>query len=81
MSASKRQRLSALNEIPDNLIAVRDVSNNYLNFLLNEAEDMKKLVLKRGGDERLKHKILASVFYEVLTAHHVLQIPLAAVLG
>jgi hypothetical protein len=34
-------------------------------YLLGEAESMKKLVREKGGDERLKHKVLASVFYEV----------------
>jgi aspartate carbamoyltransferase catalytic subunit len=44
---------------------VKDVSSNYLNYLLKEAEDMKVMVIKNGGDERLKHRVLASVFYEV----------------
>lgn len=65
MSATKRQKTIAQHDIPPHLIAVKDVSSNYLNHLLKEAEDMKVMVLKRGGDERLKHKILGSVFYEV----------------
>ena len=65
MSATKRQKTIAQHDIPSNLISVKDVSSNYLNYLLKEAEDMKVMVLKRGGDERLKHRVLASVFYEV----------------
>lgn len=70
MSATKRQKTVAQNDIPPHLIAVKDVSSNYLNYLLKEAQDMKVMVLKRGGDDRLKHKILASVFYEVRSLTH-----------
>jgi aspartate carbamoyltransferase catalytic subunit len=65
MSATKRQKTTAQNDIPSHLISVKDVSSNYLNYLLKEAEDMKVMVIKNGGDERLKHRVLASVFYEV----------------
>ena len=65
MSQTKRQKVSDEHQVPANLVAVKDVSKNYLNFLLKEAEEMKKLVKSRGGDDRLKHKVLASVFYEV----------------
>ena len=65
ISVMKRQRTVGQNDCPQNLIAVKDVSTTYLNYLLTEAGEMKSLVLKTGGDERLKHKILASVFYEV----------------
>jgi aspartate carbamoyltransferase catalytic subunit len=70
MSAMKRQKTTVHNDTPSNLIAVKDVSKDYLEFLLNEAEEMKILVNEKGGDERLKHKILASVFYEVSKACH-----------
>jgi aspartate carbamoyltransferase len=35
--------------------------------LLAEADEMKDLVRTKGGDDRLKHKVLASVFYEAST--------------
>ena len=66
MSQTKRQKRCEEHQIPANLVAVKDVSKNYLNFLLKEAEEMKKLVRSKGGDDRLKHKVLASVFYEVI---------------
>lgn len=76
MSATKRQKTSTQHDVPVNLIAVKDVSKNYLNFLLNEAEEMRKLVKSKGGDERLKHKVLASVFYEVtLSIHQFIPLP------
>jgi hypothetical protein len=66
MSLLKRQRSSYEKyDVPANLIAVKDLSKSFLDFLLEEADSMKQLFLKSGGDERLKHKILASVFYEV----------------
>ena len=65
MSTMKRQKTTVHKDTPSNLIAVKDVSKDYLEFLLNEAEEMKILVNEKGGDDRLKHKILASVFYEV----------------
>ena len=69
MSAMKRQKTSnSHSDTPLNLIAVKDISKDFLEFLLNEAEEMKKLVTEKGGDDRLKHKILASVFYEVSIA-------------
>ena len=70
MSAMKRQKTTVHNDTPSNLIAVKDVSKDYLEFLLNEAEEMENLVNEKGGDERLKHKILASVFYEVSKSCH-----------
>ena len=72
MSVNKRQKTVGQNDTPPNLIGVKDVSKTYLNYLLTEAGEMKSLVLKSGGDERLKHKILASIFYEVTAPCHVL---------
>jgi hypothetical protein len=65
MGPNKRQKTIEQNDIPSHLISVKDVSINYLNYLLKEAEDMKFMVINKGGDERLKHRVLASVFYEV----------------
>ena len=72
MSVNKRQKTVGQNDTPPNLIGVKDVSKTYLNYLLTEAGEMKSLVLKSGGDERLKHKILASIFYEVTALCHLL---------
>ena len=55
-------------DVPSHLIAVKDVSRAFLDHLLTEAEEMKQLVQTVGGDDRLKHKVLASVFYEVCFA-------------
>ena len=35
--------------------------------ILSAAEDMKNLVESRGGDDRLRHRVLASLFYEPST--------------
>lgn len=36
-----------------------------LSALLADAEEFKTLVKVSGGDDRLKHRILGTVFYEV----------------
>jgi aspartate carbamoyltransferase len=64
---NKKQKYENENEVPSNLTAVKDISKKYLSFVLDDAENMKSLVLSKGGDDRLKHKILASVFYEPST--------------
>ena len=64
-SSAKRQRTTLRNDRPSDLLAIQDIIKIYLEFLLLEAEEMEKLVIEKGGDDRLKHKVLASVFYEV----------------
>ena len=52
-------------DIPTHLISFKDVTPKFLNLLLGVAHEMERLVENEGGDDRLKHKILALVFYEV----------------
>jgi hypothetical protein len=40
---------------------------HFPSILLRDAEEMKELVRTKGGDDRLKHKILATCFYEPST--------------
>ena len=70
ISSAKRQRTTLRNDRPSDLLAIQDISKIYLEFLLLEAEEMEKLVIEKGGDDRLKHKVLASVFYEVSKSCH-----------
>ena len=59
---SKRMRLSV---VPSHLLAVKDVSDDYLEILLRGAESMKNLVENGDGSTILANKVLALVFYEV----------------
>jgi aspartate carbamoyltransferase catalytic subunit len=69
----KRQRTKDSGEdaggvkVPDVVIAVRNLTREFVDSLLAAADEMKQLVKTKGGDERLKHKVLASVFYEPST--------------
>lgn len=54
-------------DIPDHVIAVSNISKGFLDKLLEHAKDMHHLVKARGGDDRLKGKILAALFYEPST--------------
>jgi len=49
------------------LISVKDLTVAFIQDLMSKADKMKKLVASSGGDNRLKHRILASVFYEPST--------------
>lgn len=49
------------------LLSVKEFDLAKASHLLNCAERMKSLVQERGGDDRLKHRVLASVFYEPST--------------
>lgn len=48
------------------LVSAKDLQRQDVEAILKEAEEMEK-VLKTGGDERLKGKILAALFYEPST--------------
>ncbi len=48
------------------LVSIAQVSRNDADLLLSQAAEMEK-VLAKGGDERLKGKILASLFFEPST--------------
>jgi len=49
------------------LTAIAALSNDQISEILRTARQMKELVVTRGGDEFLKGKILAAVFYEPST--------------
>ena len=49
------------------LLSVREFDLDRTTYLLACAERMKLLVKQQGGDSRLKHRVLASVFYEPST--------------
>ncbi|OGG26818.1 aspartate carbamoyltransferase [Candidatus Gottesmanbacteria bacterium RIFCSPLOWO2_01_FULL_39_12b] len=46
------------------VISVNDYSREDLELLFSRTNEMKKLVEERGGDERLKRKMMAALFYE-----------------
>ncbi|KAL7574961.1 hypothetical protein ACA910_010780 [Epithemia clementina (nom. ined.)] len=48
-------------------LSVSQITGSGLNFLLHVAGEMRDLVRTQGGDDRLKHRILGSVFYEAST--------------
>ena len=64
VSVSKIQKSISISK---DFISIKGISMDYVNMILESATEMKELVKKRGGDETLKHKILASIFYEPST--------------
>ena len=49
------------------LISVTQISTSGLLVLFQTAQSMRSLVRQSGGDNRLQHRVLASVFYEAST--------------
>ena len=49
------------------VVSVTQISTSGLLLLFQSAQSMRSLVRTIGGDERLKHRVLASVFYEAST--------------
>lgn len=49
------------------LVSVAQISSKGFDFLVKIAQQMRDIVRSEGGDDRLKHKILATVFYEAST--------------
>ena len=49
------------------LVSVDDISLQDLNLIFAKTKEMNKLVKVKGGDNRLKGKILASLFFEPST--------------
>ena len=49
------------------LVSVTQISTSGLLLLFKTARSMRTLVRTTGGDDRLRHRILASVFYEAST--------------
>jgi aspartate carbamoyltransferase catalytic subunit len=65
MIGLKRQKTFDI--VPENLISIRGLSVQFVQMILEISDEMKTLVATQGGDDRLKHKILATVFYEPST--------------
>ena len=64
----QRQRTGTeIIKIPDHIIAVSNISKSFLDNLLAHAKCMQILVKTKGGDDRLKHRVLGSLFYEPST--------------
>mmetsp|Transcript_15184 Transcript_15184/g.30240 ORF Transcript_15184/g.30240 Transcript_15184/m.30240 type:complete len:325 (-) Transcript_15184:18-992(-) len=53
--------------VGNNFISVKQLTPEGLQLLFSVAKEMKALVRASGGDDRLKHKVLANVFYEAST--------------
>lgn len=51
----------------DHILKAGDLSVEIVSTLCQKALEMKTLVAQRGGDNRLEHRVLASVFYEPST--------------
>ena len=49
------------------LVSVTQLDNSGFDLLVEVAQQMKTLVKEKGGDDRCKHQILATVFYEAST--------------
>jgi aspartate carbamoyltransferase len=51
----------------ENLLKASDLSLDSVTTLVRKAEKMKRLVVQQGGDSRLAHRVLGSIFYEPST--------------
>lgn len=49
------------------ILSVTQITPSGLSLLLQVSEQMKALVRTKGGDDRLAHRVLATVFYEAST--------------
>jgi aspartate carbamoyltransferase catalytic subunit len=61
------KRMQTYDVVPQHFLSVRGLSMNFIQQVLKTAEEMKLLVEQKGGDDRLKHRILALAFYEPST--------------
>lgn len=53
--------------IPSHILSVKTFGTDFINFIMHKSQEMKTLVKNCGGDDRLKNRVLASVFYEPST--------------
>lgn len=65
MIGLKRQKTFDI--VPEHLISIRGLSMQFIQLVLELSDEMKMLVSSEGGDDRLKHKVLAAIFYEPST--------------
>ncbi len=49
------------------LISVLDITPAEIKLIFNRTSQMRKLVMTKGGDDRLKHRIMTALFYEPST--------------
>jgi hypothetical protein len=62
------KKRSATSEcIPDHILTIRTLSMKFVQLILESSDRMRDLVRSTGGDDSMKHKVLASVFYEAST--------------
>lgn len=68
----RKMELPALTEEPSSwkgssLLSVNQITPLGLHLLFAVAQEMRSLVWTKGGDKRLEHKIVSTVFYEAST--------------
>mmetsp|Transcript_7441 Transcript_7441/g.18635 ORF Transcript_7441/g.18635 Transcript_7441/m.18635 type:complete len:333 (-) Transcript_7441:91-1089(-) len=71
-TATNEQKPPTLTEDPkswigQSLVSVNQITPKGFDFLIKVAQQMRDIVRSEGGDGRLKHKLLATVFYEAST--------------
>jgi aspartate carbamoyltransferase catalytic subunit len=49
------------------LVSVNQITPQGFDFLVKVAQEMRDIVRTQGGDDRLKHKLLGTVFFEAST--------------
>jgi hypothetical protein len=62
-----KKRATTKGCIPDHILTIRTLSMEFIELILASSDRMRDLVRSTGGDDSLKHKVLASVFYEPST--------------
>jgi aspartate carbamoyltransferase catalytic subunit len=65
MISIKRQK--TYDTVPSHLLNIHDLSRDFISQIMFSAESMKELVKNSGGDDRLKHRVLATAFFEPST--------------
>jgi len=53
--------------IGQSLVSVTQITPKGFDFVIKIAQQMRDIVRSEGGDDRLKHKLLATIFYEAST--------------
>ncbi|VEU44919.1 unnamed protein product [Pseudo-nitzschia multistriata] len=71
-STSNEKTSAVLTEDPKSwigksLVSVTQITPKGFDFLVTIAQQMRDIVRSEGGDDRLKHKLLATIFYEAST--------------
>mmetsp|Transcript_9251 Transcript_9251/g.13934 ORF Transcript_9251/g.13934 Transcript_9251/m.13934 type:complete len:328 (-) Transcript_9251:186-1169(-) len=51
----------------NHLVSVSQISRELVRELITNAESMRALVLSQGGDDSMKHRVMANVFFEAST--------------